>query len=147
MPRSSSSRSSMKSKGERSFTISEASHVDGCPTKFSRKDFSGRYVGSTPSGAAQKALTELCRVKKVKGQCTLFLRMRETTQGSKKKEYMYRVKREKLDKPVEITKGVFVEYKSRVKSVDSKPTCKRSHKSSGRMRKKSALKSRQSSSH
>jgi hypothetical protein len=143
MPRS--SRSSMKS-GERSFTISTASHVDGCPTKFSRKDFSGRYVGSTPSGAAQKALTELCRVKKVKGQCTLFLKMRETTQGSKKKEYMYRVKREKLAQPVEITKGVYVEYKSRVKSVDSKPNCKRSHKSSGRMRKKSSRKTRKSSS-
>jgi hypothetical protein len=127
-------KSSMKS-GERSFTIEMASHVDGCPTKFSRKDFSGRYISRNPSGAASKALTQLCNVKKVKGQCTLFLKMKETTQGSKRKEYLYNVKREKLSKPVEITNGVMVEYKNVVKSRDSMPNCKKSHKSSGRMRK------------
>jgi hypothetical protein len=127
-------KSSMKS-GERSFTIEMAAHVDGCPTKFSRKDFSGRYVSRNPAGAASKALTQLCNVKKVKGQCTLFLKMRETTQGSKRKEYLYNVKREKLSNPVEITNGVMVEYKNVVKSRDSMPNCKKSHKSSGRMRK------------
>ena len=128
------SKSSMK-EGERSFTIEMAAHVDGCPTKFSRKDFSGRYISRTPSGAASKALTQLCNVKKIRGQCTLFLKMRETTQGSKKKDFLYNVKREKLSEPIEITKGVSVEYKNRVKSVDSVPNCKKSHKSSGRMRK------------
>ena len=78
------SKSSMK-QGERSFTIEMAAHVDSCPTKFSRKDFSGRYISRTPSGAASKALTQLCNVKNVRGQCTLFLKMRETTQGSKEK--------------------------------------------------------------
>jgi len=141
MPRSSrSSKSSMKS-DDRSFTIGMASHVDGCPTKFSRKDFSGRYVGRDAAGAAKKALTELCRVKKVKGQCTLFLKMRETTQGSKKKEYLYQAKREKLSKPIEL-KGRVIEYASKVKSVDSKPNCKKSHKSSGRMSKKTSRKSK-----
>ena len=126
-------KSSMKS-GERSFTIEMAAHVDGCPTKFSRKDFSGRYVSRTPSGAASKALTQLCNVKKVRGQCTLFVKMRETTQGSKKKEFLYNVKREKLANPVELS-GRTLEYKNRVKSTDSMPNCKKSHKSSGRMRK------------
>ena len=126
-------KSSMKS-GERSFTIEMAAHVDGCPTKFSRKDFSGRYVSRTPSGAASKALTQLCNVKKVRGQCTLFIKMRETTQGSKKKEFLYNVKREKLANPVELS-GRTLEYKNRVKSTDSMPNCRKSHKSSGRMRK------------
>ena len=126
-------KSSMKS-GERAFTIEMAAHVDGCPTKFSRKDFSGRYVSRTPSGAASKALTQLCNVKKVRGQCTLFVKMRETTQGSKKKEFLYNVKREKLANPIELS-GRTLEYKNRVKSTDKMPNCKKSHKSSGRMRK------------
>jgi len=126
-------KSSMKS-GERSFTIDMAAHVDGCPTKFSRKDFSGRYVSKTPSGAASKALTQLCNVKKVRGQCTLFIKMRETTQGSNKKEFLYNVKREKLANPVELS-GRTLEYKNKIKSTDSMPNCRKSHKSSGRMRK------------
>ena len=126
-------KSSMKS-NERSFTIDMAAHVDGCPTKFSRKDFSGRYISRTPSGAASKALTQLCNVKKVRGQCTLFIKMRETTQGSKKKEFLYNVKREKLANPIELS-GRTLEYKNVVKSRDSMPHCKKSHKSSGRMRK------------
>lgn len=126
-------KSSMKS-SERSFTIDMAAHVDGCPTKFSRKDFSGRYISRTPSGAASKALTQLCNVKKVRGQCTLFVKMRETTQGSKKKEFLYNVKREKLANPVELS-GRTLEYKNVVKSRDSMPNCSKSHKSSGRMRK------------
>ena len=138
------SRSSMK-KGDRSFTIDMAAHVDGCPTKFSRKDFSGRYISKTPSGAASKALTQLCNVKDVRGQCTLFVKMRETTQGSKGKEFLYNVKREKLSEPVEIAKGVTVEYKNRVKSTKSMPSCRKSHKSSGRMRKHSPRKSKSSS--
>lgn len=139
------SRSSMK-KGDRSFTIDMAAHVDGCPTKFSRKDFTGRYISKTPSGAASKALTQLCNVKDVRGQCTLFVKMRETTQGSKGKEFLYNVKREKLSEPVEIVSGVTVEYKNRVKSTKSMPTCKKSHKSSGRMRKHSPRKSTSSTS-
>lgn len=125
---------------KRSFTIEDASHRDGCPTKFSRKDYSGRYISRTPAGAASKALTELCSSKRIKGQCTLFLKIRETTQGSTKKVFMYHAKREKLDEPVEITKGVSVEYKNRVISVDEneKPKCKKSHKSSGRMMKHTA---------
>jgi len=138
-------RSSMK-KGDRSFTIDMAAHVDGCPTKFSRKDFTGRYISKTPSGAASKALTQLCNVKDVRGQCTLFVKMRETTQGSKGKEFLYNVKREKLSEPVEIASGVTVEYKNKVKSTKSMPSCKKSHKSSGRMRKHSPRKSKSSRS-
>lgn len=122
---------------ERSFTIVDAAHRDGCPTKFSRKDYSGRYISKNPASAASKAGTELCSSKRVKGQCTLYIKMKETTRGSAGKEFMYHVKREKLDPPVEITKGVKVYYKNKVMSVDEneKPKCKKSHKSSGRMMK------------
>jgi hypothetical protein len=122
---------------KRSFTIEFAAHVDGCPTKFSRGDYSGRYISRTASGAAKKALTELCASKRIRGACTLFLKMRETTQGSAKKVFMYHAKRVKLAEPIEITKGVKVYYQNRVVSVDENqiPKCKKSHKSSGRMMK------------
>ena len=138
----------MLSKGEkRTFTINNAYHVDGCPTKFSRGDYSGRYESRTPDSAAKKALTKLCEVKKIKGQCTLYIEMRETTQGSDKKLYAYHVKKIKLNKPIELS-GRTIEYTSTAKAVDI-PTekCKKSHKSSGRMRssgstKKSTTKSK-----
>ena len=60
-----SDKKSKKKKEERTFTIHEAKHVDGCPTKFSRADYTGRYSGSSPSGAAAKALTQLCSVKEL----------------------------------------------------------------------------------
>lgn len=125
---------------ERRFTIHDARKANGCPTKFKSKEYSGIYEGSAPSSAAMKALTQLCRAKKTKGQCTLFLTMREITQGNNKKAngepklYHYKVKREKLEKPIEL-KGRVVEYKNVCKSIKSMPTkekgCK---KSSGKKR-------------
>ena len=125
---------------DRRFTIHDARKANGCPTKFKSKDYSGIYESKTPSSAAMKALTQLCRAKKTKGQCTLFLTMREITQGNNKKAngepklYHYKVKREKLEKPIEL-KGRVVEYKNVCKSIKSMPTkekgCK---KSSGKKR-------------
>ena len=125
---------------DRRFTIHEVRKSDGCPTKFKTGDYSGIYESKTPSGAAMKALTQLCRAKKTKGQCTLFLKMREITQGNNRKAngdpklYCYRVKREKLAKPLEL-KGRVVEYKNVCKSVKDMPKkekgCK---KSSGKKR-------------
>lgn len=125
---------------DRRFTIHDARKANGCPTKFKSKDYSGIYESKTPSSAAMKALTQLCRAKKTKGQCTLFLTMREITQGKNKKAngepklYHYKVKREKLSKPLEL-KGRVVEYKNVCKSVKALPSkekgCK---KSSGKKR-------------
>lgn len=125
---------SLKESGKRSFTINNAYHVDGCKTKFSHKDYTGRYAGHSAQGAAQKALTELCHVKKIHGQCTLYIEMRETTQGSKHKLYAYHCKRMKLKEPVMIA-GNAIHYRPVAKPVRI-PTekCKKSHKSSGRMR-------------
>ena len=69
---------------ERRFTVHDARKVDGCSTKFKSKDYSGVYETNRPSAAAMKALTQLCRAKKNKGQCTMFLTLREITQGNNK---------------------------------------------------------------
>ena len=127
-----------KKRTERTFTIHMAKHIDGCPTKFTRADYTGRYTGSSPSGAASKALTQLCSVKKIKSQCTLYISMRETTQGSNKKVFHYMCKRMKLKEPIEISDGNFVKYKPVVHKVleSDIPKCKKSQKSSGPMKSK-----------
>ena len=64
----------------------------------------GRYVSSTPSSAAKKAFNEMVRHKKSKSKSknksiSVNLTVRETTEGSKKKEYSYKVKRVVLKEP------------------------------------------------
>lgn len=122
-----------KKSARRSFTIHDARKSDGCPTKFKNKDYSGVYVSSNPAGAAKKALTQLARVKNTKGQFALFLTMRETTQGSKKKLKSYKVTREKLKEPLEL-KGRVIEYQNKSKSVKSIPKGVGCAKSSGKKR-------------
>jgi hypothetical protein len=139
---------SLKASGKRSFTINNAYHVDGCPTKFSHKDYTGRYIAISAQRAASKALSELCRVKRIRGQCTLYIEMRETTQGSSGKLYAYHCKRIHLAKPLELN-GRMVHYFNKVKPV-AIPTekCKKSHKSSGRMISRSSkLRSHHSKKH
>lgn len=53
----------------------------------------GRYISKTPSGAAKKVGGRLL---KKRDQMSVTVRVRETTQGSKKKMYMYVVQRVKL---------------------------------------------------
>ena len=112
---------------KRTFTIYDALHSDGCKTKFSNKDYTGVYNSSNPSGAAKKALSQLCRVKKIHGQCSLYIVMRETTQGSSKKLFTYKLNRVKLSPPIDL-KGRLIHYTSKCKSVDSIPKCTRSRK-------------------
>ena len=134
MPSSSSSRSTKDSDKKRTFTINKAYHVDGCPTKFSHKDYTGVYKSHSSQRAAEKALTELCRVKEIHGRCTLYIEMRETTQGSDHQNYAYHCKRIKLKEPVTVA-GFVHHYKphaTRVRIPTEK--CKKSHKSRGRMR-------------
>ena len=126
----------LKSSGKRSFTINNAYHVDGCKTKFSHKDYTGRFIGKSAQRQAEKALTELCHAKGIRGQCTIYIEMRETTQGSKHKLYAYKAKRAKYAEPVVYGDGKFKrEYYNKATPVRI-PTekCKKSHKSAGRMR-------------
>lgn len=126
---------SMHNTGKRSFTIQHAYHVDGCPTKFSHHDFTGRFLAFNPLRAASKALSQLCHLKRIKGRCTLYIEMRETTQGSSGKVFAYHAKRIHLKNPIKLPNGVERWYTNNVKSIERVPTekCPGSHKSSGRM--------------
>jgi len=125
---------SLSVSGKRHFTINHAYHVDGCPTKFSKGDYTGRFDGHTPQRAAEKALSRLCQVKRIRGQCTLYIEMRETTQGSDHKIFAYKVKRIRYAKPIVVGDRTYY-YGRKAVAVDRVPTdkCPKSHKSSGRM--------------
>ena len=86
-----------------------------------RKFNPGRYSGD-PNAAAKKAFGSQCRTKKMKGVCTLVVTVKETTQGSDKKLYSYRMSREKLKKPVKVERGgvnVVYKYKTVVKPLNT----------------------------
>ena len=127
--------------GYRSFTVVGVGKQSGCKTKF----HGGKYVSKSASGAARKAFSELCRVKKIRGVCTLVISIRETTQGGKGKVYTYKLNRHKLKKPIIRFEGTDNEYvilygvsekslKGR-KIVQSKK-CKTNKQSRGRMSKR-----------
>ena len=82
--------------GYRSFTVVDATDHGGCDTK----SHGGRYISRTPFGAAKKAFNELCRVKKIRGVCTLIITVKETTSESNKKLFTYKMRRKKLKEPV-----------------------------------------------
>ena len=91
----------------------------------------GRYIARDAIGAAKKAFNRSCRESRIKGQCTLIIILRETTQGSKKKRYIYKMKRVKLQKPIKIDRnnGSFtINYKTnaqRIKQLNHKEFLKR----------------------
>jgi hypothetical protein len=87
------------------------------------KSDGGRYISTNPSGAAKKSFNELLRKKSQskskskskskKSSVKMVLVLRETTQGSKNKEYCYRVKRVTLKSPrrVELKNGQEIVYR------------------------------------
>jgi hypothetical protein len=132
---SSSKSRSMSESGKRSFTINNAYHIDGCKTKFSHKDYTGRFLKHTAERAARNAMTKLCKVKRIKGRCALYIEVRETTQGSKNKLYGYKCNRIKKDKPLVIPGRGTYHYDMTCKPVRiPSEKCAKSHKTSGRMR-------------
>ena len=76
---------------DRSFTIVKVTDIHG--KKKGKANLGGRYISSTPMGAAKKAASQICRASSIKGRCTLIVTVQETTQGSGKKEYTYKVSR------------------------------------------------------
>jgi|APSaa5957512535_1039671.scaffolds.fasta_scaffold134710_3 hypothetical protein len=131
----------------RTFKVVEALNRDGCSTKF---NVDARYKSDktgSPMPAARKAFSQLCRVKNIKGRCAFYLTIQETTQGSDKKQYTYKLIRVKLAEPILIGEGDAqrrIEYKTEAKSMspeDVARDCKKGKKkSSGRMRKTTAKK-------
>lgn len=113
-------RTTSTGKSKRSFTIVDAKKSDGCKTKFIYNNNSGTFVSSSPDGAAKKAVSKLCKLKKTSGTCTLIVTMKETTQNSKGKLYSYKVRREKAD-----TEGPFGNmYVNKAKSVKTTKSIK-----------------------
>jgi len=92
---------------KRSFQVSNVQNVDGCPTKFRK----GRYLSTSPNGAAKKAFNGLCNLKRIKGKCTLLVTVRETTAGSNKKEFTYKLNRTRLSKPLIMMEGTDKEFR------------------------------------
>ena len=83
--------------GYRSFTIVKMNSRMKLKSKTG-----GRYISRSSKNAAIKAFNRECRESKIRGQCTFTIVLRETTQGSKKNKYTYKMKRIKLKKPIKI---------------------------------------------
>lgn len=60
----------------------------------------GVFKSKTPMAAAKKASRRICRICHMVGQCTLIVHIRETTPGSKNKEYVYKIRRVKKETKV-----------------------------------------------
>uniref|UniRef100_A0A6C0KFE7 Uncharacterized protein n=1 Tax=viral metagenome TaxID=1070528 RepID=A0A6C0KFE7_9ZZZZ len=121
---------------KRTFTV--LSVATGSGKAQSPSNNGGKFVSRTPSGAARKATTKICRSKKAK-KCALVVTMKETTKGSKNNAYTYHVKRVK-DPTTVIRNGVEVNYNYKTEIHAHKPGKKSAKKS--RSPKKSAKKSK-----
>jgi hypothetical protein len=71
---------------DRSFTV-EALYKSGSKLRTS----GGRYISTTPAGAAKKAFSQYYRHHKKSGRFSLEVHIRETTSGSSHKIFKYRV--------------------------------------------------------
>ncbi len=118
---------------EKTYTIVEAYHSDGCPTKFKGKSGSGRFISETPSASAKKAMSSLCQRKKIRGRCSLYVVIRETTRGSKHKEYAYLARRHVKETPSPFGHKYDINAK-KVTMEELKKTCKKSYKTPGKMK-------------
>ena len=80
----------------------------------------GRYISKTPIGAAKKAFNKECNKSKIKGVCTMFIILIETTRNSKNKIYRYKIKRKKLKKPIEIERdNKIIKYNYKIDYIKS----------------------------
>ena len=92
---------------KRIFTVVEVHSSSG---KKGKQNTGGRFLSVTPSGAARKAVSQICRSSKIKGQCSLKIVIQETTRGSNGKIYTYKVRRV-LDPVTIVRDGVEITYK------------------------------------
>ncbi len=103
---------------KRSFTVVSVSNKRGSK---SGSNTGGRFISSAPSGAARKAASQVCRESSIRGQCTLFVAVKETTQGSAGKVFHYKVKRvvvnHKVDHDGKIVKHKYATIAKKDKTV------------------------------
>lgn len=123
-------------KDMRSFTLVDVRNVDGCATKFKVRGSTGRFLSRTPVSAALKAFNGLCAKKNIKGQCAFLITVRETTEGSAKKEFTYHCTQKKVAEPNEFQKKHNITHMAHAKSrKNMKTSCASGKtKSSGPMR-------------
>ena len=97
----------------RSFTV-DSVHRMSKKIRFS----GGRYISETPAAAAKKAFSQICQAKNIKGPCSMKIVIHETTAGSNKKVYTYRVSRVSDRREVERDGELIVyRYSIKVKSI------------------------------
>jgi len=98
---------------QRSFTIESVSKSDGSKINFT----GGRYLSNTPRESVKKMFTKIVHSLK-RSPGVLTIKIRETTQDSKKKEYTYKVSKKSHVTTVE-RDGVEITYKfiTKVKTV------------------------------
>jgi len=99
--------------GKRTFTISQVKQGNKIIKKFE----GGVFISKTPSSAAKKALTSVCKQANKKTGCTYTITLREK---SVNKEFTYKCQRIKLKKPTTVIingKKIVYKYETKVKSV------------------------------
>ena len=90
---------------KRAFTISQVKQGNKIIKKFE----GGIFMGKTPSSAAKKALTSVCKQANKKAGCTYTITLREKTVN---KVFTYKCQRIKLKKPTMVMiNGKKIEYK------------------------------------
>lgn len=62
----------------------------------------GIFKSKSPMSAAKKASRRICRICDLTGQCTLIVRIRETTADSNHKDFIYKIRR--MKKETKVTK-------------------------------------------
>ena len=98
---------------KRSFTVERIKMSNG--KEKGKKNIGGRFVSSTPSGAAKKVGSKVCSESSVKGRCVLYITIRETTLESKHKQYVYKITR--IKDPVTVVRdGVEITYDYRTEA-------------------------------
>lgn len=95
--------------------------------KLENNELVGRYIGDSPYQAANKALSEIIRLKeKNKETITypLFFSLIEVTKGSKNKIYNYQGTREELTEPIKYKLNndqlIIKKYKNKLRKVKIK---------------------------
>jgi len=98
----------------RSFTIDKIEKVGGGKINYTE----GRFKSESPSAAVRKMFTKAYHHARSKGPLSLKISLHETTQGSNKKVYRYRVTRKADKTEVEYkNETVVYNFSTKVKSL------------------------------
>lgn len=104
---------------KRTFSIVSISTTSGYVK--GSENIEGKFNSSSPMNAAKKAASKICRMSKIKGQCTLIIHLMEGATG---KKYSYKVKRVKNQ--VKVPRGdTVITFKYTLTAKSLKPSAKK----------------------